>query len=209
MIFVIILALPAIAGCITVSKSAETGAVETPSGDLQTSPLPDPPLRSAVALGETKSTVRPAEPIAAGEGERFALRPLPVPETNGSGVLGTLFHERKSIYNQTSYAYAVEVAAPPCVIAFNVTPRSDDPRESYFVVSVRDGTGQERVKEGYGRIYSGNREQEIVIYGAGAYHLNIEGRRIAVDFRILTADAPPEETPAPPDEDAFEFWEYF
>lgn len=202
-----VLTMPLIAGCISVSKAGDTDAVDLPGG-VQ-GPDGGGAASAAAVQRETKSTVLPAEAIRTAQSDRIALKNPPALQTNTSNVLGTLFQERRVIM-QSNYAYIVDVAAPPLVIRFKATPASTDPRESYFVVTVRDEeSGGIIVKDGYGRIYSGNEEQEIIIYGAGTYHINIEASQIDVDFKILTADAPLEELPQVSEEDAFEFWEYF
>ncbi|HDS63445.1 MAG TPA: hypothetical protein ENN52_04870 [Methanofollis liminatans] len=202
-----VLTMPLIAGCISVSKAGDTDAVDLPGG-VQ-GPDGGGAVSAAAVQRETKSTVMPAEAILTVQSDRIVLKNPPTLEANTSHMLGTLFQEKRLIL-QSNYAYIVDVAAPPLVIRFKATPASTDPRESYFVVTVRDEKSREIiVKDGYGRIYSGNKEQEIIIYGAGTYHINIEASQIDVEFKILTADAPLEELPLVFEEDAFEFWEYF
>ncbi|RXE56267.1 hypothetical protein ABH15_09030 [Methanoculleus taiwanensis] len=214
LIFAIIVATSLVAGCITISKNVdaepETAGMETP--DAHEILVPDPG-GAAATQRETKSTVVAAEPFLPGDDKKLGLAFPPDLEIGSSDVLGTLFEEKRSIVLE-NYAYVVDVASPPLVLWFDVEPRYDDTRESFFIVTVRDrNSGKVAAQGGYGQVHSGSKEQEITLYRAGTYHINIEARQIHVDFKILTADAPLlEETVMPSGQatpNPYEMWEYF
>ncbi len=58
------------------------------------------------------------------------------------------------------------------------------------MLTVRDADTLEVVAEqGYGRVYSDNLEQQIIIYRQGRYYLTLYGNRLAVTLSVTTGDS--------------------
>jgi hypothetical protein len=118
-----------------------------------------------------------------------------------------------------SRGLVVNVVRPPMMVSYTVAkgnwgdyqgkPLSENPRMSYFVVTVRDNSTQAIVLEnGYGDVYSmdGTTKEEtrdMVIYNQGTYHITFRGNMVDAVVTISTGDSPdqvtviPVATPAP------------
>ncbi|MDD1695043.1 MAG: hypothetical protein LUQ71_10000 [Methanoregula sp.] len=114
----------------------------------------------------------------------------------------------------------VDVKKGPLVIAFDIEPVFDcmnDPdscrgsltasvNRPYFTVTVRDNETHAIVaQEGYGREYSSETDdRSLTVYGAGRYHITLEGCFVTADLAIITGNSPL--TDSDEDEDYDEDW---
>jgi hypothetical protein len=145
-----------------------------------------------------------------------------VPESIESGktILTPIYHASFTDMRNESQGLLVDVVTPPLRISYTVTkrnwadykgkPLSDNPRWSYFVVTVRDNATRQLLGEdGFGHVYSMDEKKEMYFYRQGTYHVTFIGNMVDATIMLSTGDAPdqvrplvtPTPVPPPPDEE--------
>jgi hypothetical protein len=223
-------------GCVKVSRPGEK---EPLSGQSEEVPLPQVKPQNEQAAPPAQPPVIPVEtPVAVtttpypGSSVTDSLPDLPpdpyqvpngsVPESieSGRAILTPIYHASFADMRNESRGLLVDVVTPPLRISYTVTkrnwadykgkPLSDNPRWSYFVVTVRDNATRQLLGEdGFGYVYSTDEKKEMYFYRQGTYHLTFTGNMVDATIMVSTGDAPdqvrplvtPTPVPPPPDEE--------
>lgn len=223
-------------GCVKVSKAGEK---EPGSGQPEDVPEPRVIPNEEQAPPATQPPVIPAgTPVAVattpypGSSVTDSLPDLPpdpyqvpngsVPESieTGKAILTPIYHASFADMRNESRGLLVDVVTPPLRISYTVTkrnwadyndkPLSDNPRWSYFVVTVRDNATRQMLGEdGFGYIYSTDEKKEMYFYRQGTYHVTFTGNMVDATIMLSTGDAPdqvrplvtPTPLPPPPEEE--------
>jgi hypothetical protein len=102
-------------------------------------------------------------------------------------VFPTIFQQSYSFKYQYE-AVVAQVVQAPLIIDFAVTPWSDSPVRSFFLITVRDNATQKLLaQDGYFRTYSSSSPKRLYFSSPGTYHINMYGGFVSA---TLTLHAP-------------------
>ncbi len=78
-----------------------------------------------------------------------------------------------------------KVAKAPLIIDFAVSPGSDSPIRSFFMITIRDNTTQKLLaQDGYFRTYSSNSPKRLIFSSPGIYQINMYGSFVTTDLTL-------------------------
>jgi len=101
----------------------------------------------------------------------------------------TIFQQSYRLNFQYEAVYA-QVLEAPFIIDFAVSPGSDSPIRSFFLITVRDNTTQQLLaQDGYFRTYSSNSPKRLIFSSPGTYHINMYGGFVTVDLTLRAPNA--------------------
>lgn len=132
-----------------------------------------------------ESYVEQTDPIAEEETNTSSLVAQGRPEVEAAAPFAYPIYSAHYQLTYESVGLIASIAEAPLVIDYAVDAEYDDPYYSFLVITVRDADTHEVIAEaGYGRIYSVQEEQQIIIRAPGNYHINLYGTNVDVDLRV-------------------------
>jgi hypothetical protein len=151
----------------------------TPPAPEVTTPAPEPTPRGTYA--ESATPIRDPNPYV-----------LPYYSTvyNPRGqYFPTIFHQSYDMKYQYEAVYA-DVKQAPLIIDFAVSPESDSPIRSFFLITVRDNETQKLLaQDGFFRTYSSNSPKRLYFSTPGQYHINMYGGFVKADLTLRAPEA--------------------
>jgi hypothetical protein len=166
---------PAITEPPTTEPTPETTVPPTP---VVTTPPPVPTLRGTYA--EVAEPVRDPKVYNAPD-----YTTVYNPKGRGFPVI---FQKHYDMDFQYEGVYA-DIINSPFIIDFSVSPESNSPIRSFFIITVRDNTTQKVIsQDGYFRTYSAQSPKRLYFSSPGKYHITVYGGFVTAD---LTLRAPP------------------
>jgi|GEM_PF-3832478 len=182
-LFFLIVVIVSVAGC-----------TRSSSDNSQTSVITTAPSSKGTYV--TQSTPFPTETI----------QTYSYPNSNGINPNANLkqdYLEYSPIYQNTfslvddsSQAIKVQVTTGPMLVnlEFNPLIYSVDkyyPDVCYSVVTIRElPSGTVVAQEGWGRNYTNDYSKQLITYGSGPYHIEIQGKEMNVTLTIYSGDSP-------------------
>jgi hypothetical protein len=99
-------------------------------------------------------------------------------------VFPTIFHQSYQ-FNYQYEAVVAKVARPPFIVDFAVSPGSNSPIRSFFIITVRDNATQKLLaQDGYFRTYSSNSPKRLYFSFPGTFHINMYGAFVSADLTL-------------------------
>jgi hypothetical protein len=96
----------------------------------------------------------------------------------------TIFHQSYQ-FNFQYEAVVANVVQAPLIIDFAVSPGSNSPIRSFFMITVRDNSTQKLLaQDGYFRTYSSNSPKRLIFSSPGTYHINMYGSFVSADLTL-------------------------
>jgi hypothetical protein len=152
---------------------SETAPETTPTPEI-TTPPPTPTLPETYAVAAT--------PIRDPN-----YYPLPYYSTvyNPRANMPPVIFQQSYQFNFQYEAVVVKVAQPPLIIDFAVSPGSDSPIRSFFLITIRDNVTQKLLaQDGYFRTYSSNSPKRLFFSSPGIYHINMYGSFVSASLTL-------------------------
>ena len=88
-------------------------------------------------------------------------------------------------FNYQYYAVVANILKAPLIIDFAVSPGSSSPIRSFFIITIRDNTTHEPLRQdGYFRTYSAESPKRIIFSSPGTYHINMYGSDVSVSLTL-------------------------
>ena len=146
----------------------------TPPTTETTPPTPTPVLPSTWA----KATVPIVDP-------EYHVLPYYSTVYNPAGNLPPVIFQQSYVFNYQYEAVLVNVVKAPLVIDFAVSPGSDSPIRSFFMLTVRDNATQKLLaQDGYFRTYSSNSPKRLYFSFPGTFHINMYGSFVSASLTL-------------------------
>jgi hypothetical protein len=107
-----------------------------------------------------------------------------------------IYQNTFSLIDDSTQAIKVQVTTGPMLVnlGFNPLIYSVDkyyPDVCYAVVTIRElPSGTIVAQEGWGRNYTNDYSKQLIAYGSGPYHIDIQGREMNVTLTIYSGDSP-------------------
>ena len=212
-IFFLILFCVSSAGCIKfIHKNSDQSAAQVSSDNPSASPIQgsgssSPQITTSVVSSDQQANmVDVVDPILPDDYYQ-TVRNLSGKNGETPQVpLRSSYSDRTPVYHLqyspqfNATAIRVNVTHGPLVINFKATPKINDPRISFAVVTVRELPAKAVVaEERIDHFPEANdishqdgsiNEKQIEIFNEGLYHINVYGNQIDVDITVFTGDSP-------------------
>jgi hypothetical protein len=212
-IFFLILFCVSSAGCIKlIHKNSDQSAAQVSSDNPSATPIKvsgssSPQITTSVVSSDQQANmVDVVDPILPDDYYQ-TVRNLSGKNGETPQVpLRSSYNDRTPVYHLqyspqfNATAIKVNVTHGPLVINFKATPKINDPRISFAIVTVRElpskaVVAEERI-DNYPRQddtsseENSKNEKQIEIFKEGLYHINVYGNQIDTDVKVFTSDSP-------------------
>jgi hypothetical protein len=89
------------------------------------------------------------------------------------------------ILQNNNIGLLANISSAPFIIDVHIGPGSQNPNDSFFVITLRDNKTKKIVGEdGYGRLYSAETDKHLIFRSPGVYHINLYGDRVWVAISV-------------------------